>query len=491
MATAAADHLVEIVHRARADGYPVGTADARDAVDLASGLADLRGASEPGPREVLDAVRAALVKGQVERGPTGIELLAREVLVGKAAGELPAGAGRPPLVDDWHAVARTHRLDLTGAVREVRCDLHKQERHKEKSAFFHRCAVLEIPMFGDLERGGNVPHFRGPDPILGTDLHLTTETWAVMWHEEVEDRLLEVSDRGPTIADAAAFTLRTEAADARSDSSSWSQVLLRAAQCRSVELIPSLLDGLLAALARDGDVARLVRALQDLVLLHGYRDALPTRGDVRVGDAITRAFVQACLQLPTLAGTADEDAPAAVELVQGLVRVALGVELPGQVVPDRALLLERLRELGRDRGGHPMVRGAALGVLFAFRAVRDSAVVRELRASFDSPGSGGRFLEGVLRTGRAAFLGSPRLLAAVHAVLTDLAEDDFTRLLPDLRRAFSVFVPAELEAIGGRVRGLLDLGGPGVGLVDLPLPDEVVARAKAVDQVVRDRLAAT
>jgi hypothetical protein len=62
-------------------------------------------------------------------------------------------------------------------------------------------------MFGDLERGGNAPHFRGPDPILGTDLHLTTETWAVQWHEEVEDRLLEVSDRGPTIADAAAFTL--------------------------------------------------------------------------------------------------------------------------------------------------------------------------------------------------------------------------------------------------------------------------------------------
>jgi hypothetical protein len=44
-----------------------------------------------------------------------------------------------------------------------------------------------------------------------------------------------------------------------------------------------------------------------------------------------------------------------------------------------------------------------------------------------------------------------------------------------LRRAFSVFVPAELEAIGGRVRGLLDLGGPGGDLVDLPLPDEVVA----------------
>ena len=99
---------------------------------------------------------------------------------------------------------------------------------------------------------------------------------------------------------------------------------------------------------------------------------------------------------------------------------------------------------------------------------------------------GGAFLEGVLRVERSAFMSSPRLVRAVHDVLTRLDDDAFRRILPDLRRAFAVFIPAELDAIGERVSStLLDEGGPDP---DAPLDPEEAAAARQIDATVRARL---
>jgi hypothetical protein len=89
----------------------------------------------------------------------------------------------------------------------------------------------------------------------------------------------------------------------------------------------------------------------------------------------------------------------------------------------------------------------------------------ELRAQLRGPLAevrrGGAWLEGVLRTSRSTFLSSPRLLDAVHDVILRLPEDEFLIVLPDLRRAFAVFVPAELERIGEQVAERIAGGDPG------------------------------
>ncbi|MEO0600890.1 MAG: DUF5682 family protein, partial [Myxococcota bacterium] len=66
------------------------------------------------------------------------------------------------------------------------------------------------------------------------------------------------------------------------------------------------------------------------------------------------------------------------------------------------------------------------------------------------------FLEGLLRVARSTLLHSDRLLGAVDEAIQRLDEDAFRRVLPDFRRAFSVFIPAEIATLGERVGGLLD-----------------------------------
>jgi hypothetical protein len=465
--------LVEVARQARAGGLAVGTADAVGAVEVARGLAKLRGGGGIAAEDVLDAVLSAFVKGSADAGAP-VLAVARRVLEGGDQGHLPEQAGRPPLVEDFFAELRLHRIELGDEAHEVRCDLDKQEKHRAKSAFFHRCALLGIPMFGGLEDG---EAFHGPDLVERTDLHLSIERWGVQRQDGLDDVLLELTDRGPTVALAARAALEERAEAARSDASELARVLLHAARTRTVELLPPLLAALGDAVARDADLAGLVDALGDLVLLHRYRDALATRGSAELEALIEATWERATLALPEVRHAADEAALALVERVVALARYALT-----RPQADRRLLVEHLEQVARDPDGQPLIRGATHGLLATLGATTPRAIggelERYLRGPFTQVRRGAAFLEGVLRTSRSTFLASPRLLESVHEVLSRLGEDEFLMVLPDLRRAFAVFVPVEIERIGENVGQLL-VGDPAEP--ELALSPDAAARARPID----------
>ena len=56
--------------------------------------------------------------------------------------------------------------------------------------------------------------FRGPDLERGTGMELVAETWGVRWRELVDDRLVELSDRGGTLAAVAGSVLSERLAEA-------------------------------------------------------------------------------------------------------------------------------------------------------------------------------------------------------------------------------------------------------------------------------------
>jgi len=117
--------------------------------------------------------------------------------------------------------------------------------------------------------------------------------------------------------------------------------------------------------------------------------------------------------------------------------------------------VRRLRELVHDTDGHPTIRGAGFGVLFGLGATRDLTIARELESYLlgapERVLQAGRFFDGVCRTARHVLVGRSRLLAAIHRVLAQLDWETFKRILPDLRRAFTQFIPSELDAISSRV----------------------------------------
>lgn len=486
---AAAERLiVEIMREARERGNLVSTADSVGALQVAHGLARLRGNPEITRDDLLDAVQATYVKGELDQVGGPILDAARAVLVGHRMGRVTALAGQVPLIRDYYEEGKRHRLDLSGAHKKVRCDLLRQERHRRKSAFLHRCAFLDIPMFEGIDDGRG-PIYRGPDLAAGEDLHLLGETWGVRWSEEVDDRLLELSDRGTSVGEVAGSLLAEGLGAVRSDVAASTRLLLQSAQMLLLELFEDAVAAVVGAVATDGSFDHLVRALADLVLLHSYRGALATAEDPRVAELIGAVHTRACLALPPIRNVEPESAPEALDRLQTLVRITLTFDA---VALDARLLVEKVREMVADEGGEPVLRGAGYGVLHGFGATREAVVARALEAyaggTAEKARGAGAFLDGLFLTSKGVFLRSPRLLRAVDRVIAGLDWETFKLLLPDLRRAFTRFIPTELDAIGVRVAR--ELGGGDRASSHEALPDSTIQLVRAADQRVGACLAA-
>ncbi|HEU4405756.1 MAG TPA: DUF5682 family protein, partial [Polyangiaceae bacterium] len=489
---AAVQLLIEIMRHARSAREGVSTADAVGAYRVARNLAALRGNREATLEDLTDAVQMTYVKGDRTVRGGEVERATREVLVGARLGRVTGAAGRAPLLRDFYAACKLHKLDVTGTAKSVRCDLGKQEGHRLKSAFLHQCTFLAVPMFervGDNDWDAPVPHFKGPDLATGRHLELLAETWGVKWGVGVDARLVELADRGATVAQAAASLLREGLVKARGDAAETTRLLLKLVQMMLLEAFDEALGAVEDAVHADAVFGNLVKAMHDLVALLSYRDLIAPASQPRVVAAVVALFNKACLQLPMIANTPPEGAREALDRLQTLVRLALTFEGPAL---DRELLADKLGEAAGDLDGAPAIRGAALGVLFALGRASERRVAAELDAYLlggpERVRQAGPFLEGLFLVSKSVFLNSRRLQQAIGRVLGQLDWPTFKALLPDLRRAFTQFIPSEIDRISARVGEETGLAEPPPR--DAPVPAAVARVAAAADEKVRGALGA-
>ncbi len=485
---------LEIMHQARRYDVGVSTADAIGCYTVARNLATLRGNQEVTLDDLVDASQMAYVKGDIGRQGPAVQRALRRVLVGDRLGRVTTAAGQAPLFRDFYRQCRSHTLAVTGEPKVVRCDVHKMEKHRLKSAFLHQADFLDVPMFGRLDSGPSwrpgaqtTSHYKGPDLISGDNLHLITETWAVRWRETVDDKLLELAHRGASVSAVAGHVLAEEVAKARGDAADTTKLLLRCAQMMLVDHFDRVLSAVEDAIDADHHFSSLVRALGDFIVLHSYRDAVATQGLERLLTTIESLFAKACLVLPQIALTDVDQLRERLERLQTLTRIALTFE--GARL-DRQLLVEKIREMVVHPHGAPAIRGAGYGILFAFGATREKVVANELDGyalgSAERVLEAGAFLDGLLSTSKNIFMGSSRLLRAINDVLSRLDWQTFKLLLPDLRRAFTQFIPSEIDDISERVSeelGIDERPDP-----DQPIPESVARVGAHADERVRKLL---
>lgn len=457
---AAMGMLVEIMRSGRAEKLGLSTADAVGAWTAAQNLSRLRNNPQVTVYDLLDATQMGYVKGDRRLQGGNVERLTREALIGKRHGRVTAAAGEIPIRADFYALARKHRIDVTGTSKVVTLKLHTQTNHLLKSAFLHQCDFIQVPLFTGLDDnwGQRRAHYKGPDPVSGENLHLITERWGVRWCEDVDDRLVELSALGVSVAQAAGETLRQKVVEAEDDAKAAASLLVRCAQMMLLSEFDGVLQALEGAIEADQAFIHLVDALSDCVMLQSHRDTLATQGLERMLRTIQHLFAKASIVLPGIASVDPARQKEMLDRLTGLVRIALTFE---GVALDRQLLREKVGELIDDPDGQPAIRGAGYGVLYAFGAIREAAIASELlnylRGSPTRRLQAGAFLDGLFQNARSVLLRSPRLLVAINRVLGELDWPTFKTLLPDLRRAFTQFIPSELDSIAGKVSQTIGL----------------------------------
>ncbi len=423
--------FAEVARVLRAADYPVSAADVVEATRLAHALAVVRDRPLAGLSEVDDAARAALGAG----GDAPMRLISSELVVGAHIGSVPASTPMVPLARSLAAEQRRCRMKPTSDERLVELDLRGQ-LDRSRSHLLHRVAILGVPWGRVVDGRGSTGTFR--------------ETWTVRWEPEHEVRVIEASALGTTLATAAQAALMQRAASAPSISDL--SALVEAALLAGLDdVVPSLLDLLVAEAALTSDVLRLMGSVPVLVRTIRYGDVRATNAQ-QLHEVVAAMMVRITAGLVPACAALDDDTAAAVADQITEVQSALSLLADQQMA---ATWRDALRDLVERSRVHGLVQGLATRVLADTGVLVADDLERRVSLALSPavvPHEAAAFVEGFVGGSGAVLVHDTALRAVVDRWLCSLPADAFTGVLPLLRRTFGAFAPAERRALGERLR---------------------------------------
>ncbi|UJW28260.1 DUF5682 family protein [Saccharothrix sp. AJ9571] len=422
----------------RAQDLPVSTAHVIEAVRLADTLATLRDRSSAGLAEVSESIQAVLCDGDELRG----KLVVEKLMVGERLGAVSEQVPQAPLAADLTATARRLRLRRDPVVRELDLDL-RNESGLGKSRLLHRLRILGI-------------HWGVREISAVRSKGTFRETWELAWEPSFEVDLIAAAVYGTTVPAAATEVVRKVVA-ARPP---LPEITTAVEDCLLADLtdaLPEVLAALDERAAADADVAHLMAALPALARVTRYGDVRGTDvGALRV--VADRMLARVCAGLPPAAHGLDDDAAARLgELVDDVHEATTLLEDSA-----KERWIDALAGLV-DAPGLPALLAGKLARLLLDADRLDTAEVevrlaRVLTAGIE-PVKGAAYVEGFFAGGALLLVHDDRLLRVIDTWLAAIPAEQFTEVLPLLRRTFGAFAGPEKRAIGERAAGLARGGG--------------------------------
>ncbi len=432
-----ARYLSLVVRHLRETGTSRSTAEVIEGVRLAKTLSALKDGSAPTLQDLQDA--AITLIGHGERSVVQ-EALAR-VEVGTAIGRLPKGVSQTSIQEDFDR--ELERLKLTkyreGVKQELALDLRENRRAKteaaafldlNRSSFLHRLSLLEIT-FAQLQ----------PDKQESTTWR---ERWHLHWTPGAEITLVEAVLLGETVELAAAFKFKAELEKCTDVAAAGSMVRI-ACECGMMRAMDQARNVLQALAADTSEFPSVAHAAQELAAVVRY-------GDVRQFDPaplmplIESLFVQGTLGLFSASNCDNDAAKSIANGMDSFNKVAL--EYHDRL--DEAEWVAQLQALSNADDRNPLVSGYACAILLERNELSNEQLAQEVSRRL-SPGVeadlGAGWFEGLSGRNRYALLARQALWQQLAEYVQSLEDDQFTRALVFLRRAFGSFSPQEKRSI--------------------------------------------
>ncbi|WP_165224170.1 DUF5682 family protein [Aquisphaera insulae] len=441
--------VVELAREARKRRQPVSIADEIAALEQVRRLAMLRGHASPSREDLSDGIRSVFIKGADDLDGLPILALLRKLLAGDRVGEVPPDAGVPPLVEDFRRTSARLKIELDRIeARELALDLYRGDRARQASRLFHRLRFLKVPF---------AQWVAGPDYVAGKDLERIREVWTYRWTPDVDSSLIERSLYGSTLEEAAAALLMEQFTEAEADGQGRradraATLLLEACRMGLHRQAPDLLARTARLVGEDGQFVSLVRAMEQVLVLHVSREPLEAHDLAGVTELVDAAYARACYLIPGLAGTGEAEEKEVLDALNALPQAALGL---GDDEARRSLRTGALKVLMDDPACRSVLHGAAAGLLFGSGELDAEGLVRALHGHLQSVKGqgheGAAFLRGLLGSARSVLWLVPEVLDQLHEVIRSWDEDRFVAALPELRLAFSDLTPRECDQVARRI----------------------------------------
>jgi Family of unknown function (DUF5682) len=437
--------LARVARLMRARDLDCSSAHLIEAARLADSLAALRERPAPGLDELHEATLAVLTLGD----DTVLRFIDDELVVGDRLGTVPPDVPTVPLQRDLEAAQRSLRLKPEALQKTLDLDL-RQENDLARSHLLHRLKLLDLP-WGELSQLG-----RSTRAAARGSFH---EVWTLQWQPEFALRLIEASQWGQTVAQAASAC-----------------TINRCHQAASLEELSSLVDrALLADLddavatatqaldqraALSSDALQLLAALPPLANVFRYGNVRQTDAGL-VAQVLDGLIVRAAIGLPLATQAIDDGAAFALrdKLLAAHAAVAL------RDAPDQTQAWQRaLDTVATQDGAHSLLAGACVRLLLDAGCWRGEAAAQAMSLQMSAaaePANAAAWLDGFLNRNAVVLLHDDAVWPLLNSWLAGLGEEHFLRVLPLVRRTFSAFGPGERRDLSQRAsRGVTAVAAP-------------------------------
>ncbi|MDR2768475.1 MAG: DUF5682 family protein [Treponema sp.] len=416
--------------------------DEANALSMASSLAALRGKRAPGVYERIDGVRSSFVKGDINTTVTPeLDYLFRN-LSGVGAGRVAAQEAAPPVVSDFREKCREHHVKIDSTLpRKITLSIVKDTRHYRKSRFFHQLVFLET---------GFCRCLSGPDYVSGRDKNLAREIWEYRYDSKVETVLVDKSVFGTTVAELCVTLARRSFADGMG-AEALGRLLISAEVMGITDFYESCAEEIISIIDNEGNFTGASSCLQSLRELKNLQTLLRAgdNGGTQIPALMTRCYKRSVLLLESgrTAGESGEQ-----RYSEGLRSLyALSVEEP--LLCDPLLLRERAASLLADGFCNSRFYGTLLAVGRKQELISMEEFTRRinsrLESSLDDAPDAASFIAGVFLVGRDALFAESGVFEAIDRVIANMDDRVFVSILPNLRLAFTAFLPPETGRIAG------------------------------------------
>lgn len=468
-----------------ADGHAIALPAQVEAIRMAESLAIMRGRPGTMRHDLIDGIKAALVKGETTADDVWTTRFAT-FLCGDTLGDVPASAGSPPLVEDVRARAKRHRLDLSDSVRRSRkLDIRRNRAHLATSQFFHATTLLGLDL-GSRETG--------PDYLGGIRTELLFEEWGYAWSPQVEGQLIAHAVLGDDLPTACLALLQRKRA-----------AMIADGHGRDLPgMIDLLAKGLLAGLGEQlapfvgqlgydiqnhGTFASVTTALQRLMFVMQSAGPLGAPDSLDLQAVLTAAYTRLIYLCDDLPQTADEQLGERLDALRMINEILRDCTTLGL---DRSLLDDALDRVA-DQPVPPVILGALLAVCVQAGTRRADVLVQVMRSkltgvSLDIADQIG-VLRGILHTSPSLLWHADGLLDVVDTFLCTIPDTDFLSLLPHLRLAFTALNPRETDRLAVQLATIHDVQAGSLLTHDATLTEADLIKATALELALQASLA--
>ncbi len=439
------DFLIATGKAVRKEDGALSAYDEICALQMAQGLASLRGKPQPGAYELQDAVLSSYVKGECTLSSDLPLRALRRLMTGTGSGALCTLADVPPIIHDFQAQCRLYHIRTDSTLeKEVTLSIFSSKKHRQMSMLFHRLVFLRTEF---------AKRLKGPNLQLRRDRSLIREIWKYKYSAQVFAALVDVSVHGATLEEAIVSLVQEQLLqDTKADRAAI--LLTQVFEMGISSQLETVYSRVHELILGDMDFYSVADALRSLTMMEELGALYES--ELRF-DKLLHVGVRKLLTLLPSITCMNDDA-----LNDGMNALKLLYQITGrkgqEYDSERRDFYEVLQQMQEDMRIHAGLNGCIHGILYGGGredAGAVSAVCRGyLTGTKEQLLKTAVFFRGLFFTAKDLMLMERTMLEMMDVFLGQVDEEEFMALLPQMRMAFAYFTPAETDKIARQAAGL-------------------------------------